>query len=111
MPKFRKKPVVVEAHQWFKQGDHPEDKCHAVRGELISEGEVVRRFNSCDDTTATQCPECSAYFSQHGFIDTKEGGHRVCPGDWIITGVDGEYYPCKPSIFYATYEPVAEEAS
>jgi len=41
----------------------------------------------------------------HGWIDTLEGGHIVCPGDWIITGVAGENYPCKPKIFAATYEP------
>ena len=40
----------------------------------------------------------------HGWIDTLEGGHTVCIGDWIITGVKGEQYPCKPDIFNATYE-------
>lgn len=40
----------------------------------------------------------------HGWIDTMEGGHIVCPGDWIITGVKGENYPCKPDIFETTYE-------
>mgnify|MGYP001589441972 FL=1 len=40
----------------------------------------------------------------HGWIDTLEGGHIVCPGDWVITGVKGEYYPCKPDIFMMTYE-------
>jgi len=40
----------------------------------------------------------------HGWIDTLEGGHIVCPGDWIITGVKGENYPCKPDIFEATYD-------
>lgn len=39
------------------------------------------------------------------WIDTLEG-HIVCPGDWIITGVKGERYPCKPDIFKMTYEPV-----
>jgi len=42
----------------------------------------------------------------HGWIDTLEGGHIVCPGDWIITGIEGERYPCKPGIFEQTYEPV-----
>lgn len=41
---------------------------------------------------------------EHGWIDTLEGGHIVCPGDWIITGVNGERYPCKPDIFAKTYE-------
>ena len=39
----------------------------------------------------------------HGWIDTLEGGHIVCPGDWIITGVKGENYPIKDSIFKETY--------
>jgi hypothetical protein len=39
------------------------------------------------------------------YIDTLEGPHIVTPGDWIITGVKGEKYPCKPDIFEATYEP------
>jgi hypothetical protein len=44
----------------------------------------------------------------HGWIDTLEGGHIVCPGDYIITGVNGEHYPCKPDIFWRTYELVEE---
>ncbi len=46
-----------------------------------------------------------AFFSTD-WIRTLEGGHIVCPGDWIITGVKGEKYPCKPDIFEATYGPV-----
>jgi hypothetical protein len=42
----------------------------------------------------------------HGWVDTLEGGHIVCPGDYIITGVKGEHYPCKPDIFAMTYEEV-----
>lgn len=40
------------------------------------------------------------------FIRTLEGHHEVSPGDWIITGVKGERYPCKPDIFELTYEAV-----
>lgn len=42
------------------------------------------------------------------YIDTLEGRHEVTPGDWIITGIKGEKYPCKPDTFAATYEPVEE---
>ena len=71
MAKFVKKPVVVEATQWFKHGDHPHvEKCGLV----------------------------------NGWIKTLEGGYVVTPGDWIITGVKGEHYPCKPDIFEATYQ-------
>jgi len=44
-----------------------------------------------------------------GFIiDTLEGPHRVTDGDWVIKGVAGEFYPCKPGIFESTYEPAGE---
>ena len=61
-----------------------------------------------DPTTADTdvCPECSKPLFEHGWIATLEGGHRVCPGDIIITGVKGERYPCKPDIFHETYEVV-----
>lgn len=44
-----------------------------------------------------------------GVIDTLEGPHLVTPGDYIITGVKGEHYPCKPDIFELTYEPAEQE--
>jgi hypothetical protein len=43
-----------------------------------------------------------------GWISTLEGGYEVTPGDFIITGIKGEHYPCKPDIFEATYEKVEE---
>lgn len=45
---------------------------------------------------------------QEMYIDTLEGKMHAVPGDWIITGVHGEQYPCKPDIFEETYEPVEE---
>jgi hypothetical protein len=85
MAKFRKKPVVIEATQWFKQGDHPE---------VLSA--------PLDDIPSGYTLE------YHGWIQTLEGGHIVTPGDWIITGVKGEHYPCKPDIFAATYDEVTD---
>jgi len=78
--KYRKKPVVIEATQWFKMGDHP----------------AVEQFFTHD-------PERTGL----GWVKTLEGGHIVTAGDFIITGVKGEHYPCKPDIFELTYE-VAE---
>jgi len=43
-----------------------------------------------------------------GCVETLEGKHLVTPNDWIITGVKGEIYPCKPDIFEATYEKVED---
>ncbi len=105
--KFRKKPVVIEATQWFKHGDHPEDRRRPER--VIPEdweGRVVRYYRTPDLDGQSVCKHCGNIMHVHGWIDTLEGGHIVCPGDWIITGVKGEHYPCKPDIFEATYERV-----
>lgn len=100
--KFRKKPVVIEATQWHKNGDHPND------GNPDAEGSVVRRFRRPGVRGEDRCDHCDWTFDSHGWIDTLEGGHIVCPGDWIITGVQGEHYACKPDIFAQTYDPVIE---
>jgi hypothetical protein len=106
--KFKKKPVTVTASRWYKNGDHPHDNCKVDENGKYWEGEVVRYFRSPDPEFAgnKHCPHCEDTYHYHGFIDTLEGGHIVCPGDWIITGVEGERYPCKPSVFEKTYEPV-----
>ena len=120
--KYRKLPVIIEATQWFKNGDHPFDYASPQdgfqNGRLVSipaehrkannwEGEVVRYFRHPGQSGRRECEKCGAQMHDHGWIDTLEGGHIVCPGDFIITGVKGEYYPCKPDIFHMTYE-VAE---
>lgn len=100
MPKFTKKPVTVEASQWWENGDHPLD------GDDPSlEGKVVRYFRHPEVVGATPCRHCTVPMHNHGWIDTLEGGHIVCPGDWVITGVANEFYPCKPDIFAQTYAP------
>ena len=121
--KFRKRPIVIEASQWWKNGDHPLDYSKRYdefeygclrqfppdeRKAAGWEGDVVRYFRNPDKTDERQCEKCGQIMHLHGWIDTLEGGHIVCPGDWIITGVAGEFYPCKPNIFAATYEPVEE---
>jgi hypothetical protein len=98
--RYRKRPVVIDATQWFKNGDHPDD------GAADQEGEVVRYFRRPDIPGDIRHERCGFLWHFHGWIDTLEGGHTVCPGDWVITGVQGERYPCKPDIFEATYEPV-----
>ena len=121
--KYRKKPVVIEAIQWFKNGDHPQDyeggKDQFERGVIKHysaqylrdndwEGKVVRRFRRPDVSGEQICGQCGNTVHVHGWIDTLEGGHIVCPNDYIITGVKGERYPCKPDIFAMTYEPISE---
>ena len=110
--KFRKKPMVIEATQWFKNGDHPLDYDDGIEGATRKkhgwEGDVVRYYRRPCVEGSTPCKQCGQIMHVHGWVDTLEGGHIVCPGDWIITGVKGEHYPCKPGIFELTYEPVEE---
>ena len=88
MAQYRKKPVVIEAVQWFKLGDHPEVT-------------ASRPFDWPHEDFA----QATMKHGQ-GWIKTLEGGHVVTPGDWIIKGIAGEFYPCKPDIFETAYEPV-----
>ena len=90
--KFRKKPVVIEAIQWGG----------------FNKQIVVKEVHHYDptDNEFPKCEHCGLPMSKHGWIGTLEGGHIVCPNDWIITGIKGEKYPCKPDIFEQTYEPV-----
>jgi hypothetical protein len=88
MGKYRKKPVTIEAVQWWKNGDHPS----------------VEPLFIYDLDHSSICNKCGEKIKGHGRIDTLEGGHIVCPGDYIITGIKGEEYPCKPDIFKETYE-------
>lgn len=110
MAVYRKKPVEVEATEWFKNGDHPNDGTEVFeegefKGELL-EGKVVRYYRTPDFDGQEECKHCQKLMHIHGWIDTLEGGHIVCPGDFIITGVEGEMYPCKPDIFHKTYDAV-----
>ena len=110
--KYRKKPVVIEAERWYENGDHSGDAETLIDQRSrpwLEEGLVVRRFNHPDVPGLRPCEHCQQPMFEHGWIDTLESGHVVCPGDWIITGVEGERYPCKPTVFEATYSRVREE--
>jgi len=94
--KFRKRPVAIEAFQMTE--DRRMD--YAVWPDWLKEAKEVG-----DDSVG-------GLFHIAGepgfFIGTLEGAHRVSWNDWIIKGVHGELYPCKPDIFDLTYEPVDE---
>lgn len=102
--KFRKKPVVIEAVQWFPPGDRHHDPA------MLSH----RKGNSVSPPDYRQPGDLYQFTTIPGmgddkfFIKTLEGDMQVSPGDWIITGVAGEKYPCKPDIFDKTYEPVED---
>ena len=87
--KYRKKPVVVEATQW--DGTY----LHAMQ---------LAADLGLDTLGMTSHPPSNSV--RWWKIGTLEGGHEVSPLDYIITGVKGEHYPCKPDIFEMTYEPV-----
>lgn len=89
--KFRKKPVVIEAEQY-----QPFSKIAGVVEVIRTE---YKDFNGVDYINPLQTVE-------KAYIKTLEGKMEVKPGDWVITGVKGERYPCKPDIFEMTYEPV-----
>lgn len=104
--KFRKKPIIIEAEQWFKVTYDREAK-HGITPEDMPIYHLsVGFFRRPDLTGDSECKHCNNIMHNHGWIDTFEGGHIVCPNDWIITGIKGEKYPCKPNIFKETYEEV-----
>lgn len=81
MPRFRKKPVEVEAVRWTGSNE-----------------EELEAF----------APEVTfGPYRESPFIHTREGAMQVSVGDWIIRGTRGEVYPCKPDAFADTFEEVA----
>lgn len=90
--KFRKRPVVIEATQFNGLDDYLR-----IVGWMKESGDT---FAAADEVR---------YEHPLMLIPTLEGMHAANPGDWIIRGVKGEFYPCKPDIFTATYEQVKEE--
>lgn len=87
--KYRKKPVVIEAIKW--DGTNSDE---IMKFSNATKTEDNRTF-STDDRVLV--------------IRTLEGNMYANIGDWIIKGVHGEFYPCKPDIFEKTYEPVEGE--
>ena len=85
MPKFRKKPIVIEAVQWTGN----------MAAVIAFVGHDLPTFGHPHDGALR--------------IATLEGDHACQIGDWIIRGVKNELYPCKPDIFAMTYEPVEAE--
>lgn len=95
MPKFRKKPVVIEAFRF--------DIAPVRRGEATLPPMVRAEL-----VTDSPCGRDNGFPTGRYLIDTLEGPHVVSPGDYIIRGVKGEYYPCKPDIFEMTYDSAEE---
>ncbi len=85
MARYRKKPVVIEAVQWLPDTPEPAPEWYC---KALDEGTITVDYGCLH-------------------IRTSEGVMMATPRDWIIRGVKGEIYPCKPDIFELTYEPEA----
>lgn len=107
--KYRKKPVLTEATQWFRNGDHPEDKSEPIDGQdssgRLTEGKVVRYFRRLNIPGGRFCPDCGNVMQKHGILDGLNGEETVCPGDYIVTDRKGNYYRLSAGEFEALYEP------
>jgi len=92
MAKFRKKPVVIEAVQWL---GFNLDELLAIIAPALDPNDIRQRVEMVDSETLA--------------IHTLEGKMHARINDWIIKGVKGELYPCRPDIFKATYESAGEK--
>ena len=88
MPIFRKKPVEIEARQYLNDA---------------SSYELLQWINTGQNKN---CKPFATWQNDTLTVPTLEGEHIASVGDWIIKGVAGEFYPCKPDIFAATYDAV-----
>lgn len=90
MTRFRKKPVEVEAFQFnWRDGDQPPDIPGVVYAAIYGKD------------SGHLLPKC-----ERAYVETLEGSLHVSRGDWVVRGINGEFYPVKPDIFSATYEPI-----
>lgn len=96
MARYRKKPIEIEA-EIYKKGLEDGFSC-------------IPFVNLCawkdEKGNYKQCKKCKLDIKKKPFIKTLEGDHYINEGDYIITGIQGERYPCKPDIFEQTYEKV-----
>ena len=95
--KYRKKPVVIEAIKW--RSNNLKETMEFLESEFKYEPNTsyaTKKFTYDDEYKRL-------------YINTLEGVMRVSIGDYIIKGVNGEFYPCKPDIFEKTYEVVEDE--
>ena len=88
MGKFKKKPVIIEAHV-FANDRTSYNLLHWINGEQASNNRPFAKW-----------------INGELIIPTLEGDHTAIAGDMIIKGVQGEFYPCKPDIFEQTYDAV-----
>jgi hypothetical protein len=95
MPKFRKKPIVIEAMIW-------DGSDHRSMYEFLGGGDK-EFMNPCGENFYIDHSKVTGGL----MLKTLEGEHKASIGDYVIKGISGEYYPCKPDIFEKTYEQVS----
>lgn len=104
MAKYRKKPVEIEAFKWLGDcnlDDKPQWFVDAVKNGIVFWAtDTIQYIGNIEPTTTVH--------DDIMYISTLEGTHQANVGDYIIRGVKGELYPCKPDIFEITYDEVVE---
>lgn len=95
MSLYRKKPIVIEAFQYIQQPMTNDGEYYIPDWAVKSFEQGIIFYDKFNDDLPNEL-----------FIKTLEGNHHVSVGDYIIQGVHGELYPCKPDIFLQTYEEV-----
>lgn len=96
MPKFRKKPVVIDAILYT--GNNEKEIIEFTQGNAKYKMAVG---SSADGSGGKQSYE-------HFSVETPEGNMRITEGDYVIKGIKGEFYPCKPDVFAKSYEEVED---
>lgn len=98
--KYRKRPVVIEAMQWDGSA---ESATPIINWALEQDGPAIRYHEHLMDGDVMAHPDPFLW------VDTLEGRMIATTGDFIIKGVNGEFYPCKPDIFAKTYTRIDTE--
>lgn len=94
--KYKKKPVVIEAFQYDGDFKYHDGRYYIPDWAVKAFEDGTMYYDFWDEVPGEL------------FIRTLEGNHHVSVGDYIIKGISGELYPCKPDIFKATYDPATD---
>jgi hypothetical protein len=89
---YQKKPIKVQAYQWEGQGSDEEA--------------AIRRYRAAPRDLLAKCSYCHVKMQDHGRIEAAERSQTVCPGSYIITGIDGHTYACPKDEFVQLYDEV-----
>ena len=113
MPTYEK-VTTVEAVQWFKVGDHPNDRLGEVLAHPHMVGDVkrgaesayIKPYQTSKNLGGKRDTLCGEAWRDHGLLDSNGIKIVVCPGDWIVTEEDGRSYTERPADFATKYKSV-----